>query len=513
MPERAYCPEGAEYTYQYIYDSATQLAQSYSQSNYGHGHRVGLLLENRPEFFFHYLALNSIGTSIVPINPDYRHDELVYLIGHCDAQLIITISNRVEDMEKAAAECVRKPPVIDESNFSVPLPQAKEAAPRLKEQPGRETECAMLYTSGTTGRPKGCVLTNEYFITSGEWYLSLGGQATMDQLGERVLNPLPLYHMNSLAVTATAMMCSGGCLISPDRFHPKTWWSDVVSTKATVIHYLGVIPPLLLNLPTSVEESEHVVKFGIGAGIDPQHHAVFEERFGIPMIEVWGMTETGRILGDIDDPRQVGKRAIGRPMKGLEVRVVNEEDHDVPIGEPGELLIRFSGSDPRMGFFSGYYKNEQATREAWQGGWFHTGDTVSRDESGMLYFIDRNKNIIRRSGENISAGEVEAVLQSNEGVAQAAVIGVKDDLREEEVYACVVLMSGQDSDEAAAKGLFNWCMERLAYFKVPGYFLFREKLPTTGTQKVQKTQIFLSDIDPRSLPECIDFRDFKLRKL
>ena len=165
-----------------------------------------------------------------------------------------------------------------------------------------------------------------------------------------------------------------------------------------------------------------------------------------------------------------------------------------------------------MGFFSGYYKNEQATREAWQGGWFHTGDTVSRDESGMLYFIDRNKNIIRRSGENISAGEVEAVLQSNKGVAQAAVIGVQDDLREEEVYACVVLMPGQDSDEAAAKGLFDWCMKRLAYFKVPGYFLFCEKLPTTGTQKVQKTQIFLSDIDPRSLPECIDFGDFKRRK-
>ena len=111
MPERAYCSEGAEYSYQYIYESASQLAQSYSQSNYGHGHRVGLLLENRPEFFFHYLALNSLGTSIVPINPDYRHDELVYLIGHCDAQLIITISTRVEDMEKAAAECVRKPPV------------------------------------------------------------------------------------------------------------------------------------------------------------------------------------------------------------------------------------------------------------------------------------------------------------------------------------------------------------------------------------------------------------------
>ena len=168
-------------------------------------------------------------------------------------------------------------------------------------------------------------------------------------------------------------------------------------------------------------------------------------------------------------------------------------------------------SHPTTGFFSAYYKNDGATAEAWRGGWFHTGDTVRQDEEGMLYFVDRNKNIIRRSGENISAAEVEAALQIHETVAQAAVIGVPDDLREEEVFACIVVMPGEDATVDNARTLFNWCMDRLAYFKAPGYVLFCETLPTTGTQKVQKTQIFSSDTDPRSLPGVIDFRADKRR--
>ena len=163
------------------------------------------------------------------------------------------------------------------------------------------------------------------------------------------------------------------------------------------------------------------------------------------------------------------------------------------------------------GVFRAYYKNENATREAWRGGWFHTGDTVRQDEKGMLYFVDRNKNIIRRSGENISAAEVEATLQIHETVAQAAVIGVPDELREEEVFACIVVMPGEGIVTDSARILFDWCMTRLAYFKAPGYILFCDTLPTTGTQKVQKTQIFSPDTDPRTLPGVIDFRAYKRR--
>ena len=410
-----------------------------------------------------------------------------------------------------AAEREKPLPVIDAGDLPATMPAPTAAAPSTG-GPGRASECALLYTSGTTGRPKGCMLSNHYFLNAGEWYLGVGGVGTLEPGAERILNPLPLFHMNALAVTASGVLLSGSCLISPDRFHPKSWWADVIATRATVIHYLGVVPPMLLNLPPAPEDTAHRVKAGFGAGVDPEHHQAFEERFGFPLLEVWGMTETGRVFADMAEPRQVGTRAFGRPMKGLEARVVDDHDNDVATGEDGELLVRFAGPDPRDGFFSGYLKNEDATEESWQGGWFHTGDVVRQDESGMLFFVDRKKNIIRRSGENIAAAEIEAVLQAHEAVAQAAVIAVPDELREEEVMACIVAMPGQAANAELANLLFDWCNGQLAYFKAPGYVLFRDSLPTTGTQKVQKTELFAAGEDPRTFEGCFDLRELKRKR-
>jgi len=329
---------------------------------------------------------------------------------------------------------------------------------------------------------------------------------------DRVLNPLPLFHMNCQAVTATCVILTANCLILPERFSPTRWWKDVVATRATVVHYLGVIPPLLLNQPPAPEETLHRVKFGMGAGVEPQLHEVFEKRFGFPLIEVWGMTETGRIYGDCHEPRQTSTRAFGRPFGEFEARVVDAHDREVPRGTEGELVVRCAGPDPRRGFFSGYLKNPEATGEAWRGDWFHTGDVVRQGEDGMLYFVDRKKNIIRRSGENIAAAEVEAVLQAHEAVAQVAVLAVPDEIREEEVMACVVPMAGVASDSTLAQRLFDWSMDRLAYFKAPGWILFVPSLPTTGTQKVQKTQIFPRGEDPRRRPGAIDLRAKKKRR-
>jgi acyl-coenzyme A synthetase/AMP-(fatty) acid ligase len=254
------------------------------------------------------------------------------------------------------------------------------------------------------------------------------------------------------------------------------------------------------------------VRFGIGAGVEPELHEVFEKRFGFPLIEVWGMTETGRIYADCYEPRQTRTRAFGRPFGGFEARVVDDKDREVARGTEGELLVRFAGRDPRKGFFAGYLKNPEATEAAWRGGWFHTGDVVRQAEDGMFYFVDRMKNIIRRSGENIAAAEVEAVLQAHDAVAQVAVLAVRDELREEEVMACVVPMPGVTPDGALAARLVDWCLDKLAYFKAPGWVLFLDRLPTTGTQKVQKTQIFPPGEDPRTRAGYIDLRERKKRR-
>ncbi len=182
-------------------------------------------------------------------------------------------------------------------------------------------------------------------------------------------------------------------------------------------------------------------------------------------------------------------------------------------GVDGARLVASGGADWRANcFYHGYPKNNEATEEAWRVGWFHTGDAVRRTADGMLVFVDRKKNIIRRSGENIAAAEVEAVLQSHEAVAQVAVLAVPDEIREEEVMACVVPMPGTDADAALAGRLSEFCLERLAYFKAPGWVLFVESLPTTGTQKVQKTLIFPRGEDPRRRPGVVDLRDRKKRR-
>jgi crotonobetaine/carnitine-CoA ligase len=289
------------------------------------------------------------------------------------------------------------------------------------------------------------------------------------------------------------------------------WRPEVTSTGATIIHYLGVVAPMLLNQPASAIDRAHKVRFGVGAGIEPQLHEAFETRFGFPMIEVWGMTETGRIMADCHEHRMIETRAFGRPFAGFEARVVDADDKDVPVGAQGELVVRHSAEDPRHGFFSGYLKNEAATAEAWRGGWFHTGDVVRQDTSGMLFFVDRKKHIIRRAGENIAAAEVEAVLQAHEAVAQVAVLPVPDELREEEVLACVVPMPGVSDGAALAEALFEHCNARLAYFKAPGWVLFLDRLPTTGTQKVQKAQVFAAGEDPRRRVGIVDLRVRKRR--
>ena len=507
---RAYHPDGVELTYARTRAEVATMRELYAAAGYGHGHRVALLLENRPEFFFHYLALNSLGCGIVPINPDYRHDEMLYQMDHSEADLAVSIASRVADLEAVGRERPKPLPVVNAGAMPARLPKPGPV-PRAS-TPGLETECSLLYTSGTTGRPKGCVLTNFYYLNAGAWYRDLGGRVGFERGRDRILNPLPLFHMNCQAVTATCVILTANCLILPERFSPTRWWRDVVATRATVIHYLGVMPPLLLNQPPTPEETRHRVRFGVGAGVEPELHQVFEKRFGFPLIEVWGMTETGRIFGDCHDPRQTSTRAFGRPFGEFEARVVDERDREVPHGTEGELVVRCTGPDPRRGFFSGYLKNPEATEEAWRGGWFHTGDVVRQAEDGMFHFVDRKKNIIRRSGENIAAAEVEAALQAHEAVAQVAVLAVPDEIREEEVMACVVPMAGTSADHALAERLVDWCLDKLAYFKAPGWILFVASLPTTGTQKVQKTQIFPRGEDPRRRPGVIDLRARKKRR-
>ena len=486
LPETAaaYGIEAGEIRYGDALARTEALASDYRAAGYGAGHRVGLLLQNRPDFVFHWFALNAVGASIVPINPDLRAAELEYLIAHSEMVLAVAIEGRVEDLKAAAAAAGA---VVRIATVDAVPPKAirpSEVGAGLT----RASECALLYTSGTTGKPKGCVLDNNYCLLAGEWYAAVGGLCALTvEPPERMLTPLPLFHMNAMAYSLIAMVTVGGCIAILDRFHPRSWWASVREFRATVIHYLGVMPAMLMSAPESPADKAHSVRFGFGAGVGRDIHGPFEERFGFPLLEAWAMTETGAgaVIIASEEPRQIGTNCFGCPKREVEVKIVTDAGQDAAVDEPGELVVRHGGGDPHAGFFREYLKDPEATATAWRDGWFHTGDVVSRDRDGQLHFVDRKKNVIRRSGENISAVEVENVLAHHAAVAQVAVAPTPDPVRGEEVVALVVPKEA-GAGSLVAEEIVRYCLTRLAYYKAPGYVAFVDSIPLTSTAKIQR---------------------------
>jgi acyl-CoA synthetase (AMP-forming)/AMP-acid ligase II len=492
-----------------------RLRSAYAAAGYGHGHRVGLLLENRPAFLFHWFALNGLGVSVVPINAEMRAAELEYLVGHSEICLAVTLPQRAADLQAAGVAAGVAMATWDAQQLDA-LPPCPQPAPAAGTEPGLGTECALLYTSGTTGRPKGCRLSNAYFLRAGEWYAALDGVCSVRPHQERIITPLPLNHVNAMAFSTMVVLTAGGCLVQLDRFHPRSWWDSVRESRATIVHYLGVMPAMLLSAPASALDREHAVRWGFGAGVDRKNHAVFEQRFGFPLVEAWAMTETGAaacIMAN-QEPRQVGTSCIGRQEGFVELRLVDDTGADVEAGTPGELLVRSSGPDPRRYFFSGYLKDEAATAEAWEGGWFHTGDMVRRDAEGHLYFVDRKKNVIRRSGENISAVEVESVLNQHPSVKSSAVAATPDAVRGDEVLACVIPRDPVPEQERAAlaASIVRHALSQLAYYKAPGYVAFVDEVPLTPSQKIQRGHLRELARSLPGQPHCIDTRSQKKRQ-
>ena len=500
---------GQQWTFTQAGEEIDALVAWYGARGWGTGHRVALAVGNHPRHFFHFIALNRLGASIVPLNPDHRGAEIRHALRLARVDMVVAIAQRHDAVANAIAmdDALRALPLHHASSLHDTLGDAPRAA--LQGDDPATREAAIVFTSGTSGSPKGCILSNTYVLTAGAWYRDLGGLLSLRQGQDRVLNPLPVFHMNCGMTTVATMCLTDNCLVLPDRFHASTWWEDCVRSEATAIHYLGIMPPALFKQVPGAWESRHRIRFGLGAGCDPSLHAAFEQRFGIPLVEVWGMTETGRFLANQHEPRLTHTRAFGRAASPLEVRVADEQDRAIADGNAGMMLVRAQGQDPRHGFFSGYLDDDAATEEAWRGGWFHTGDVVSRDAQGMLYFVDRRKDMIRRSGENISAGEVEATLAVHPAVERVVVLAVPDDMRDEEVLAVVVLAAGYLPDAATAQQIVRYCLAELAYYKAPAWVVFRAALPVTATNKIQKNRLFEKEADPRQ--QAIDCRAIKKR--
>lgn len=510
---RDYADGPVDLSYGQALEQIDELAAHYRRAGYGYPLRVALVLDNRAEFFLHWLALNSLGCSVIPVSRDMQDDEIGYFLSHGEACLLVALPELLPRLERLSAGLEEPVPVSD-CNRTGALAAVSGATAVVA--PSGDVECALLYTSGSTGKPKACILNNSYFLHAGEWYNGLDGLVSLRQGQERLLTPLPLTHMNAMAVSSMAMIMSAGCIVQLDRFHPREWWQTVRESRATIVHYLGVLPAILLELPPAADDNcGEQIRFGFGAGVNPRHHAVFEQRFGFPLLEAWAMTESG-VGGSIianHEPRHVGSCCFGRAPASLEYQLVDENRQPVAAGEPGELRVRAAGPDPQRGFFSGYLKNPEATAEIWQDGWLNTGDVVREGPDGSLHFVDRRKNVIRRSGENISALEVEAALVSHPAVSQVVVTAVPDELRGDEVAAAVVV-NAQAADAAAlARDITGHCLEQLAYYKAPGYVVLCDSLPVTASNKPRRAEIKTLVRERVAAGDCVDTRSLKKRRV
>jgi crotonobetaine/carnitine-CoA ligase len=352
------------------------------------------------------------------------------------------------------------------------FPEPGEPVAAVPLRPGDTT--AILYTSGTTGPSKGVCCPQAQFYW---WALStaamLGGLREDDVL----YTCLPLFHTNALNACMQALTHGCRIVVGP-RFSASRFWQRLVEADATVTYLLGAMITILSKTAPSPYDSTHRIRVALAPATQAELHGLFHERFGVVLRDGFGMTETNAVIGALDGIQRAG--TMGRVMPGYQAKIVDEDDNDVPDGTAGELVLR---ADEPFAFATGYWRMPELTVESWRNLWFHSGDRAVRDPDGSFRFLDRMKDAIRRRGENISAWEVEQVIQSHPDVVSAAVVPVPSELGEDEVLACVVLRAGASIDPV---DLIRYCEPRLAYFAIPRYIDLLDALPLTANGKVLK---------------------------
>lgn len=442
------------------------------------GDRVGVMLRNCPAFPLVWLAICRLGAAMVPLNVNYKVADAGYILGHATPKVVVSAPEFVDVISAASDGMDQRPSVLRADLRALDLRDRGRAQADLDPH----VLANVQYTSGTTGHPKGCMLSHGYWLALAERM-----RREMIDLDEAdvMMTAQPFYYMDPQWNVVVALL-TGARLVVLDGFHPSSFWSKVRAHGVTFFYCLGAMPTLLLKMPPHPDDRAHRVRKVLCSAIPPSQHQTLQDRWGVPWQEAFGMTETGGDLAVFDSERDqlVGSGSIGRPLAGREARVVDDAGMDVSPGTTGELLLR---GDWMM---QGYFRDAQATQRMFRDGWFHTGDIVQQDEQGRFYYVSRKKEMIRRGGENISAAEVEDVIQSHPDVASAACLPEPDDIRGEEVKAIIILKDDASIGKADPQPLIAHCEARLARFKVPRFWSFRvDDFPRTPSERVEKHKL------------------------
>lgn len=438
------------------------------------GDRVAVMLDNSADFVAAFFGIARIGAVAVTVNTALRSDGLAYVLGHAGPRVLI-VDAAYETAARDAGEVEHT--WVSGGSLEAALEGRAPPTP-VRRQPG--DVAAILYTSGTTGRPKSVMLTDHGYERASAWFaeaLRLGRDDVLHTC-------LPLFHINAQQLSLCGALSCGAQLVLDRRFSASRFWDSITAHGVTTFNLVGAMLGILHAQEPQPEERAHGARVACVAPVPASIHRACEERFGLMLLDGYGLTET--TPGNTYSPYgRAREGSCGTPAPYVELRIADEHGDELPPRSRGEILIGLLEPDILM---AGYYRDPAATAAAARDGWFHTGDRGWVDEDGYLYFVDRLKDVIRRRGENISPVEIERAAVEHPAVAVAAAVGVPSDLAggEEDVALYVLLRAGGSVEPAELR---DFCAARLAAFMVPRYVGIPAELPWTETQRVRKVAL------------------------
>lgn len=468
-----------ETSYQELAQIVKQKAVGFRKYGIQNNTHVGVMIANKPEYIITYFALLSLGATVIPINPTFKENEITYILNDSEAEALIVDEVGVAEVQKAEKnfKTVKTIFTLQPVEGYVSWHGVDGEAADFFIVPKNEDDHAqIIYTSGTTGKPKGALITHGNM----EWMTNTAANILEMTSKDRVLVVLPLFHAYAKLQGILNSMLVGSTIYLEERFIPNVILERIANEKITIFLGVPTMYTMFVNLPQINElDFSHLRIAGCGgASLPVEILEKVNKAMGVDIGEGYGQTESTVMISCFPPGVERVHGSVGLPLPGLELKIVDPNGLEVPVGEVGEII--FKGPNA----MKGYYKKEEETKETIKDGWVYTGDLGKRDERGLLYIVDRKKEMIIRGGYNVYPREVEEALYGHSDIIECAVIGEPDETFGEEIAAFVVVRQPKTAEEIIA-----YCKEKLAHYKVPRKIYFLDGLPKNATGKILKAPL------------------------
>lgn len=475
---------------------ANKMANVFKKQGIEKGDHVALILPNCPEYLFCWFGLARIGAVTVTMNVQFKGESLQQLIKNSEAKLIVVATDFLPQYQEIEPNVPGKRKLVfDPTGQASASPDSLNrlfneapSTPPTDIPPIDDIDPLIItFTSGTTGLPKLVRNSHRSFIAAARdmsFYVKISPN-------DRIYCALPLYHVNPQAYCVlNALVSNAGVIVAP-RFSASKFWDDVRKYQATAFSYVGAVLPILLTQPERPDDKDVPARKCFGGGAPKDVYEKVSQRFNVELFELYGMSETGT-WNTIPRLGQGKAGTVGKIRRGFEIKIFDDRDNEVPVGEIGEFVVR-----PKKPYimFDGYYNSPEETMKCSSNWWFHTGDLGKVDEEGYYYFLGRKKESIRRGGENIPPYDIEREINKHPAVLESAAYGIKDPVMEEEIMVAVVVRPGQ---KVTPEEIIAWAEPRLPKFMVPRYIEFMEALPKSASEKIQKIALKKRGVTPNT---------------